>query len=196
MSLAADADIAPLKEYEPVQSAEQQVGNMTSNHASPEQVVSDETNSHNETVKEDPATSAASEELKQTTISDNAFLDSNSKSTTTGIGPIDKDMKEAVKDNTPEPLTTDSQDEEMKERVSSPKKKRARDTYDESKELESGGANHTDLSDGSASGSGLEREGPEKKRPRDTSAEAAEITERATKGKVRPINAPHCLVVC
>lgn len=68
----------------------------------------------------------------------------------------------------------------MIEKLSSPKKKRGRDTYDESKDIEGDNVDEGSSADGSAvNGSRLEREGPEKKRHRDTSEDPLKVAEKA-----------------
>lgn len=188
MSSAAEADLTSLKNSDQAQLANHQSDNIGSNHDDmPAQSVN-ETGSHTATEKDDPATTAASEELKHTTISDNVPVASNLKPTATRLEPAteDKDMKEIVRESTPELEPSDAQDEEMKEKLSSPKKKRGRDTYDESKDLEGGNIDDAGSSaDGSAvNGGRLEREGPEKKRPRDTSEDPLKVAEKAAEVKV------------
>lgn len=188
MSSAAEADTTPPKDSDQAKLTNRQPDKMDSNHDDmPAQSVN-ETDNHTIAEKDDPATTAASEELKHTTISDKVPVASNLKPTATRLelAVEDKNVKETVKESTPEPEPTDAQDEEMKEKLSSPKKKRGRDTYDESKELEGGSVDDAGPSaDGSAANaSRLEREGPEKKRPRDTSEDPLKVTEKAAEVKV------------
>jgi hypothetical protein len=146
-----------------------------SNHELPARTMAeDQRHDHTNIQKEDPATVAASEELKHTSISDKAT--SNAQSDPTGVlaeveNEDDKRMEEMEKATTPEPEPTDAQDEEMRERLSSPKKKRGRDQDDDIKELEDDRGDEPGSSaDGSVvNGGRTTRLGPEKKRPRDGS---------------------------
>jgi hypothetical protein len=197
MSSAAEADPISLKVSEQ-KGLLHHSDIMDSNHDDdlPAQSVN-EADNHNTTEKDDAATMAASEELKHTRISDSVHVAATLKPTATRLGlhVEDKDMKETVKESTPEPEPTAAQDEEMKEKLSSPKKKRGRDTYDESKELESDNVDKTGPSaDGSAvNGSRLEREGPEKKRHRDTSEDPLKVADKAVEVKVCriPVKTPY-----
>ncbi|TVY18587.1 Nucleoporin [Lachnellula arida] len=130
--------------------------------------------------KDDPATMAASEELKHTTISDKV-LPTSPKDQAQHVAGEDKTMKETVKEGTPEADLTDAQDEEMRERISSPKKKRGRDQDEETRELDNNLDEPGSSADGSVlNGSRTTRLGPEKKRPRDTSEDYTNATEKAT----------------
>ncbi|TVY93661.1 Nucleoporin [Lachnellula willkommii] len=130
--------------------------------------------------KDDPATMAASEELKHTTISDKV-LPTSPKEQAQHVAGEDKTMKETVKEGTPEADLTDAQDEEMRERISSPKKKRGRDQDEETRELDNNLDEPGSSADGSVlNGSRTTRLGPEKKRPRDTSEDYTNATEKAT----------------
>lgn len=131
--------------------------------------------------KDDPATMAASEELKHTTISDKVLPTSPKDQARHVVADEDKTMKETVKEGTPEADLTDAQDEEMRERISSPKKKRGRDQDEETRELDDNNLDEPGSSaDGSViNGSRTTRLGPEKKRPRDTSEDYTNATETA-----------------
>ena len=117
--------------------------------------------------KDDAATIAAGEELKQTTISDKEHV-LEEKNTTTTAEPIteDKVMKEPRKSVTPEPIATEEKDELMRERISSPKKKRGRDD-DEAKDIDS-----PEKPGETAEGLNGNRTFREKKRPRDTTGDS------------------------
>ncbi|TAQ89987.1 hypothetical protein B7494_g1687 [Chlorociboria aeruginascens] len=134
--------------------------------------------------KDDPATMAASEELKHTTISDKVLSKPATDTPPPRPAPSDgdKDMgEEAVKEHTPEAEPTDAQDEEMKERLSSPKKKRGRDQDEDIKDLESEKLDgNGDAAGGAAiNGSRTMRSGPEKKRHRDTSEDPSKFVEQS-----------------
>ena len=190
MSEPATADPIPLRDSEQTPtiatSMNHQSDAMYSNHNLPARSLAED-DKHNTTDKDDAATMAASEELKHTTISDKVHVSALEPSATRRepAGGEDK-MQESVKDTTPDVEPTDTQDEEMKERLTSPKKKRGRDTYDESKELQGDNIDETGSSaDGSAvNGSRSEREGPEKKRHRDTSEDPTKVAEKAVEVKV------------
>lgn len=115
---------------------------------------------------DDPATAAASEELKHTTLSDRAIPASESHaahaSTAENVDE-DKHMEGTHKDTTPDAEPTDAQNEELRERLSSPKKKRGRDQEDETE-----CSDDSKLDEGSADGA-TANEGREKKRHRDIS---------------------------
>lgn len=148
---------------------------------------------HEHTQKEDPATMAASEELKHTTISDKITTASEVDPTAIqaeAVGGEDKDMGGTVKAGTPEPEPTDAQDEEMRERLSSPKKKRGRDQDDDTRDFEGEKVDEPGSSaDGTVvNGNRTTRLGPEKKRPRDTSEDPSKADEK-TEVKVSSIPA-------
>jgi hypothetical protein len=188
MSSAAEADPISLKDSDQAQLVNDHPDAMDSNHDELPTHTMAESGHHSTTEKDDAATIAAGEELKHTTISDKVFIASTLEPSTTRPTSAgdDKDMKETVKESTPESEPTDARNEEMKEKLSSPKKKRGRDTYDESKELEGDVVDETGSSaEGSAvNGSRLDREGPEKKRHRDTSEDPLKVAEKAAEAKV------------
>ena len=126
--------------------------------------------------KDDPATMAASEELKHTTISDNVLPGQGSASV--GDAKADKDMKGTAKAQTPEMEASNVRDEEMREQVSSPKKKRGRDNDDDAKESFTGSETLSVVNGRTA------RLEPEKKRPRDTSVESTKSSEKSASPKV------------
>ncbi|TGO20807.1 hypothetical protein BPAE_0264g00090 [Botrytis paeoniae] len=150
------------------------------NHNSPAPTLTTEGENDN-SQKDDAATMAASEELKHTSISDKLPLPTETPSQIpqTEAQTEDKDMSGTDKDTTPEAEPIDAQDEEMRDRVSSPKKKRGRDQEDDTTQVEDdGGRNNGITSEGSLNGSRTMRSGPEKKRPRDTSQEPSRISDK------------------
>lgn len=152
---------------------------MDSNHDLPARAGRD-TDKHEQVTpaKEDPATVAASEELSNTTLHDK--LTSNIETEN-----LEEDTIQASFITTPEADHAETQDEEMRERISSPKKKRGRDQDDEEKDLDEEDA--ASSADGSVvNGSRSTRSEPEKKRrPRDTSQDFAKSTEKEGEIKVR-----------
>ncbi|KAF7915405.1 hypothetical protein BELL_0296g00100 [Botrytis elliptica] len=131
--------------------------------------------------KDDAATMAASEELKHTSISDKLPLPTETPSQIpqSETQTEDKDMSSTDKETTPEAESIDAQDEEMRDRVSSPKKKRGRDQDDDTNQAEDDSARNNGItSEGSLNGSRTMRSGPEKKRPRDTSQEPSRISDK------------------
>ncbi|KAK5998192.1 Nuclear pore protein NUP56 [Cladobotryum mycophilum] len=108
-------------------------------------------------VSEDAETRAARRELKQSTISDPPASTDNSTATST-------DGK-TTRPDTPADNAFDAQEDELKEQVSSPKKKRAHDQLDGGQESEENDANSVASID-STKDRALRLE-PEKKRPRD-----------------------------
>ncbi|KAI0013066.1 hypothetical protein F4779DRAFT_613937 [Xylariaceae sp. FL0662B] len=128
---------------------------------------------------EDPDTAAARKELRHTVISEKADI-STMSTAAKADDPAPKgttaasDDKAPTKSPTPDRESLDAQKDNMKDLVSSPKKKRAHDEVDEPKdaplelnrEVSPIGAN------GSTSISRSDRSEPEKKRARDVSSEA------------------------
>lgn len=134
------------------------------------------------TETDDAATMAASEELKHTSISDRVNLSSQKDGTEAGRAPGegDKEMSEHnVRSSTPE-------NDELKDRLSSPKKKRGRDFEDDARDMGEGeaGENGTATAGGVASASRTSRSEPEKKRPRDTSEETKAAAKESDGSKV------------
>ena len=137
--------------------------------------------SHDQTQTDDAATMAASEELRHTTISDR--VNPNAERENTGAGTEiqgqDKDMRGQAKPTTPE-------HDELKERISSPKKKRGREFEDDIRDVGGNdiGQNGSAIDVGSASQSRTVRSEPEKKRPRDTSEETNKISRHMAEEEV------------
>lgn len=147
---------------------------MESNHDLPARtMVGEDKKVQTHAEKDDPATTAAREELKHTSISDRITPTTLVEPAGTEAEPEAEDKQMQERTSTPDAEPSDAQDEEMRERLSSPKKKRGRDQDDDTRELEEG---NTDVQGSAADGSVLNgnrtiRSGPEKKRPRDTSEE-------------------------
>jgi Ran-binding protein 3 len=140
-------------------------------------------------VKEDTdaATIAASEELKHTSISDKVLPVSNPEPVVHSVSIAeDKEMEEErTKAVTPESAAAEAQDEIMRERITSPKKKRGRDLDDDIKEAEEAGKEDASSSpDGQTNAKRILRSEPEKKRPRDTSIDSPEPTAKLAEAKV------------
>ncbi|KAI0135977.1 hypothetical protein F4776DRAFT_113577 [Hypoxylon sp. NC0597] len=128
-------------------------------------------------IPEDPDTAAARKELKQTVISEKPNLSAMStvekepapNTTTTGD-------KASGKSSTPDRESVERQTDDLRDQVSSPKKKRAHDEVDEPREAASD--SNGDVSPiGADAGAGAslsrtDRSEPEKKRPRDVSSES------------------------
>ncbi|KAH7313120.1 hypothetical protein BKA65DRAFT_467537 [Rhexocercosporidium sp. MPI-PUGE-AT-0058] len=156
---------------------------MESNHDLPARTMAmaeDERHEHGDAHKDDPATMAASEELKHTTISDKTSTKSRVQGPASEPTGEDKVMEETPKAGTPDLEPTEVQDEEMRERLSSPKKKRGRDQDDDTRDF---GEDNVDEPGSSADGSVINggrttRSEPEKKRPRDTSEELPKSAEK------------------
>jgi Ran-binding protein 3 len=156
-----------------------------SNHELPARMADAEHHEPTQTHKDDPATVAASEELKQTSLSDRAtVLEKDPLEAHTESVEEDKDMGEPERLTTPETNIDDVKDEEMKERITSPKKKRGRDQDEDSQEVADEKAEEG--SDGSTSnGRRTTTSEPEKKRrPRDTSEDYAKTLEKSGEVKV------------
>lgn len=157
--------------------------NLTSRTMTTDEHEQPPTNSQNG--NEDPATNAASEELKHTTITDKPSAERKDDAETTEpeveSTAEDKVMHETGPTSS-SPALSDERDEEMRERLSSPKKKRGRDQDDDGRALreedeERGSSADGDAVNGSRS-KRLERLEPEKKRVRDGSEElSAEVVE-------------------
>lgn len=169
--------------------------NESTNHDLPARTMAEDERSEQgrDAQKEDPATVAASEELKHTSISDEIATVSrvHPVEVKTNSAGEDKDMGESARANTPDTEPSDAQDAEMKERLASPKKKRGRDQEDDSKDLEEdGGEEPGSSADGSVvNGKRTTRLEPEKKRPRDTSEDYTKAVENASDIKVGLLHA-------
>ncbi|KAE8447762.1 hypothetical protein EG329_010156 [Mollisiaceae sp. DMI_Dod_QoI] len=184
MASTASADMNPLESsnHENKMNHDIDVTESTNHDLPARTLAEDERSEQTRAQKEDPATVAASEELKHTTISDKIATVSrvHPPDVQTDFAGEDKDMGDSARFSTPETDPTDAQDEEMKERLASPKKKRGRDLEDESKDLEDDGVDEPGSSaDGSVvNGSRTTRLEPEKKRPRDTSEDTLKTAEK------------------
>ncbi len=151
--------------------------NMESNHDLPARTMADDEHEQSDLQTEDPATTAASEELRQTTISDSIANHSKAEPVegdSDSAETEDKDMGGTVKASTPEPAVNHAQDEEMKGLLSPPKKKRGRDDQEEEAALEqSSEKDETSSADGTATNGKRTRSEPEKKRVRDKEASSS-----------------------
>jgi hypothetical protein len=185
MSSTAAADAVPPENPDQLpMNSESDV--MESNHDLPARTMAQEDKEQKHTEKDDPATMAASEELKHTSISDKIATTTRVEAPSTEAEAEGEDKQMGERVGTPDAEPSEAQDEEMRERLSSPKKKRGRDQDDDTKELDSG---NPDEAGSSADGSGLNgnrtiRSEPEKKRPRDTSEELSKSAEKAAGAKV------------
>ncbi|KAI5866678.1 hypothetical protein GGS23DRAFT_282583 [Durotheca rogersii] len=139
---------------------------------------------------EDPDTAAARKELRQTVISDKPDL---SVMSTAAIDPAPKaatsDDKASSTGSTPDRETLQARSDGWKEKIQSPKKKRAHDEVDEPKDVPAttnGGISPIGTESGASLGR-TDRSEPEKKRPRDVSSE---IKAKLEKFPVRPPSSP------
>lgn len=139
---------------------------------------------------EDPATQAASENLKHASISEKepvGGIDASASKESDSTVPESIEV-ESARPITPDPAEpSEAQDEEMKERVSSPKKKRGREQDDEARDLEAAGSVEEAGSspNGSAvNGGRTTRLAPEKKRHRDASVDTAVVSDTGIDVKV------------
>jgi hypothetical protein len=142
--------------------------------------------------KDDPATTQARENLKHTTISDKEPVEENEATEMTGIDlPAQNSPEELhAKAMTPDPQEpSDAQDAEMKERISSPKKKRGREQDDEARDPEATDSlENVDVSpNGTLNGGRTTRLEPEKKRHRDIPADISAEVEGPTEVNRVPI---------
>jgi hypothetical protein len=170
MTVKASADSDPQSDHQ--EETLNQEETTEANHDLPARIAEDKDDEPpHDQHSDDPATAAASEELKHTTISDKVNMAPDRESVTEDTSPVieDKVMEEPPKASTPEPDTFELHDHEMRERISSPKKKRGRDFEDDIKDIEGDDSGHRSSSDGGPIGSRTIRSEPEKKRPRDTS---------------------------
>ncbi|KAI0380099.1 hypothetical protein F5Y04DRAFT_106228 [Hypomontagnella monticulosa] len=128
-----------------------------------------------QTAFEDPDTAAARKELKQTVISEK--IDSSTMPAADAeVAPKGATTadKASTKASTPDRDSVEPQSDDLRDQVSSPKKKRARDEVDESRDGPSD-ANGDVSPIGADAGTSLsrtDRSEPEKKRPRDVSSES------------------------
>lgn len=173
MSSIAAADTASLAPPEQTKPMKHEAELAETNHDLPARTMDEVEEAHHENEKDDAATMAASEELKHTTISDRIDVATTESPTTTTLehAEEDKEMEEPAKAHTPERDTSDIHDEDMAERITSPKKKRGRDVDDDARDVESAEVDQTRSSVDGINGSRTIRSEPEKKRPRDNSAE-------------------------
>lgn len=150
---------------------------------------------------EDAATHAASENLKRTTISDRQPVEGAEIAPMTGVDDsvTHKEEDKSAKQTTPEPLeVSDTQALEMKENISSPKKKRGRDQDDEDREIGAADCSEeaiTSPSESSVNGGRTTRSEPEKKRHRDASVDTIVAADSGTDNKVRHIDSAILLPV-
>ncbi|KAI1409157.1 hypothetical protein F5Y13DRAFT_193632 [Hypoxylon sp. FL1857] len=124
---------------------------------------------------EDPDTAAARKELRQTVISEKPNLSAMStaeKDSAPNAAPTGD--KASGKGSTPDRESVERQTNDLRDQVSSPKKKRAHDEVDEPREAlsDSNGDVSPIGADAGASLSRTDRSEPEKKRPRDVSSES------------------------
>lgn len=147
----------------------------TTNHDLPAQSGAED-ESPRQTQSDDAATMAASEELRHTTISDKVNPTAYQEGTEGGE---DKAMGENVRSSTPE-------HDELRDRLSSPKKKRGRDFEDDTRDVDDSqaGENGSATAGGVANISRTSRSEPEKKRPRDALEETATASRAANAEKV------------
>lgn len=139
---------------------------------------------------EDPATQAASENLKHASISEKEpssgiEISANSELESTVAEKIEGESARPITPERVEP--SDARDEEMKERISSPKKKRGREHDDEARDLETASSIEevaTSPNGSAVNGGRTTRLAPEKKRHRDASVDAVVSAETAIDAKV------------
>jgi hypothetical protein len=146
--------------------------------------------SYNNDDNEDPATRAASENLKHTSISEKEppeGLETSAAREADSTAP-ERLEEESVRPITPEQAEpSDAQDEEMKERISSPKKKRGREQDDEARDLETAGSVEevgSPPNGSTVNGGRTTRLAPEKKRHRDASVDTVTAAETGIDTKV------------
>lgn len=178
MSPATDVD-SNLQPDQPESAAHSAEGT-TANHDLPARSDTEDDSGH-QTETDDAATMAASEELRHTTISDRVNPTELREAAEQGsaLQGEDKDMGEHVRSSTPE-------HDELKERLSSPKKKRGRDFEDDIRDEgeNEAGQNGSAAAEGATYTSRTSRSEPEKKRPRDTSEESSTIARESDSAKV------------
>lgn len=124
--------------------------------------------------KEDSDTKTARRELKQTSISEKGSQGAGLQQSQDDKSGSDDEKMAGPKANTetpsPEPRTGDSRYDDLKEQVSSPKKKRAHEELDEQKDGPGGPADSETegrLANSDPASSRIDRSEPEKKRARD-----------------------------
>ncbi|KAL2267488.1 hypothetical protein VTJ83DRAFT_4765 [Remersonia thermophila] len=146
--------------------------------------------------KEDAETTAARRELKQTSISEKTASGAVRRPQDDDKSGSDDDApkrKKVARGLTPPTALNAGRDEDLKEQVSSPKKKRAHDELDETKDAADApaeGSADKAAGDGAApagSQSRTDRSEPEKKRPRDRQASASVV--QSGKEEVEPLSA-------
>ncbi|KAK3991320.1 nucleoporin NUP56 [Cladorrhinum sp. PSN332] len=152
--------------------------------------------------KEDAETTAARRELKQTSISEKAghnslSRDSDKSASEDDVSRTIKTPKSPSRRISPPVSFTmsssnNSNEDALKDQISSPKKKRAHDEYDENKDvaeapLDPAPSAATTVTITSVTLSRTDRSEPEKKRPRDRQASASAV--RSGKEEVEPLSA-------
>lgn len=133
--------------------------------------------------QEDAETTAARRELKQTSLSD-----VGNKAAQPSQDSSEPSEDEAERAKTPESKATDAVNDDLKEQVSSPKKKRAHDQLEEHKddaENDSVVTSSADKKNGSASLKQTDRSEPQKKRARDESGEDEVRSSKSTTSDTR-----------
>jgi hypothetical protein len=195
MPPVATADIPPSKEsdFNKGEVMKDQSDALDSNHDLPARTIREDQHEQPQPPKDDPATVAASEELKHTSISDKVACETEADLGSADVEAAgeDKDMKAS----TPDGNLTDAQDEEMRERLSSPKKKRGRDQDEDEDKKDSSddrGDDPTSSADGSVvNGNRTTRSEPEKKRrPRDTSQDLTNSVQKGDIDVSLPLESP------
>ena len=136
---------------------------------------------------DDPATNAAREELRHTSISEKVQT-SDTLPTTESSDPADAPLESKEKKSvTPDLAQTDAHDERMRERLGSPKKKRGRDLDDDGTvSQEDTEQDKERFSNGNATnGNRPQGQEPQKKRVRDGSEDRLSDTAEVAAPEVR-----------
>ncbi|KAI0890308.1 uncharacterized protein GGS22DRAFT_11719 [Annulohypoxylon maeteangense] len=133
-------------------------------------------------VPEDPDTAAARKELRQTVISDKSDLSAMSAPQSDPAPNVAAGGdKASTKSSTPDRRSVELQNDDLKDQISSPKKKRAHDEVDARDATSDANGDISPIgSYTSGSLSRTDRSEPEKKRPRDVSSESKVSSDTAT----------------
>ncbi|KAL7628961.1 hypothetical protein AAE478_000479 [Parahypoxylon ruwenzoriense] len=136
------------------------------------------------TALEDPETAAARKELRQTAISERKDIPEMSTETTNPapleVAAIGGD-KASAKDTVSDHASLELRNDRLRDKVSSPKKKRAHDEVEEPKESSSDAGSDVSPTgvNAGASQDRTDRSEPEKKRPRDVSSEIKGLSDES-----------------
>lgn len=192
MSPPADADVASTRDVATNDTFEQ---DSHLDNDGREKSPSGADNPYDNTDRDDPATTAASENLKHASISDNGPLETNALSRPILVEPT-SNIEDLHPPKSMTPERSYAHDDEMIESISSPKKKRGRE-YEDAREAEEDEKEGRERipSNGSAVNGRTTRLAPEKKRYRDASEDSSVVMQGLSDTQVTKILDPDLAIV-